>query len=42
MTTRRTKELIHEGEYAVEVPVELIEDDTGLVSLSLIGGCGEA
>jgi hypothetical protein len=27
MTRKRTK-LIHEGKYAVEVPVELIEDDT--------------
>jgi hypothetical protein len=27
--TRRTVELIHEGPYAAEVPVELIEDDTG-------------
>ncbi len=26
--TRKTKELIHEGKYAAEVPVELIEDDT--------------
>jgi hypothetical protein len=26
---RKTVELIHEGRYAVEVPVELIEDDTG-------------
>ena len=27
MTRKRTK-LIHEGKYAAEVPVELIEDDT--------------
>jgi hypothetical protein len=26
---RRTVELIHEGRYAAEVPVALIEDDTG-------------
>jgi hypothetical protein len=26
---RKTVELIHEGRYAAEVPVELIEDDTG-------------
>ena len=26
--TRRTTKLIHEGKYAAEVPVELIEDDT--------------
>jgi hypothetical protein len=26
---RKTIELIHEGRYAAEVPVELIEDDTG-------------
>ena len=26
--TRKTTELIREGKYAVEVPVELIEDDT--------------
>jgi hypothetical protein len=26
---RRTIKLIHEGRYAAEVPVELIEDDTG-------------
>jgi len=25
---RKSKELIHEGKYAAEVPVELIEDDT--------------
>jgi hypothetical protein len=25
--TRRSKELIHEGKYAAEVPVDLIEDD---------------
>jgi hypothetical protein len=27
--TRKTVELIHEGRYAAEVPVELIEDETG-------------
>jgi hypothetical protein len=27
--TRKTVRLIHEGRYAAEVPVELIEDDTG-------------
>jgi hypothetical protein len=26
--TRKSKEFIHEGKYAAEVPVELIEDDT--------------
>jgi hypothetical protein len=26
---RKTVELIHEGRYAAEVPVDLIEDDTG-------------
>jgi hypothetical protein len=26
--TRKSKHLIHEGKYAAEVPVELIEDDT--------------
>ena len=26
--TRKSKELIHEGKYAAEVPVDLIEDDT--------------
>jgi hypothetical protein len=26
---RKAIELIHEGRYAAEVPVELIEDDTG-------------
>jgi len=26
---RKTLKLIHEGRYAAEVPVELIEDDTG-------------
>jgi hypothetical protein len=26
---RKTAELIHEGRYAAEVPVELLEDDTG-------------
>jgi len=28
MRRRRSTELIHEGKYAAEVPVELIEDDT--------------
>jgi hypothetical protein len=28
-TKRKTIELIREGKYAAEVPVELIEDDTG-------------
>jgi hypothetical protein len=28
MTTRRTNKLIREGQYAAEVPVELIEDET--------------
>lgn len=28
MTTRASKEFIHEGRYCAEVPVELIEDDT--------------
>ena len=27
--TRKSTQLIHEGDYAAEVPVELIEDDTG-------------
>jgi hypothetical protein len=27
--TRKTTKLIHQGRYAAEVPVELIEDDTG-------------
>lgn len=27
-STRQSKEFIHEGKYATEVPVELIEDDT--------------
>ena len=27
--TRRTLKLIHEGKFAAEVPVELIEDETG-------------
>jgi hypothetical protein len=27
--TRKIVKLIHEGRYAAEVPVELIEDDTG-------------
>jgi len=27
--TRRTIKLIHQGRYAAEVPIELIEDDTG-------------
>jgi hypothetical protein len=26
--TRASKEFVHEGKYAAEVPVELIEDDT--------------
>ncbi|MGD9921204.1 MAG: hypothetical protein AB7V13_07120 [Pseudorhodoplanes sp.] len=26
--TRPSKEFVHEGKYAAEVPVELIEDDT--------------
>ncbi len=26
--TRKSKKFIHEGKYAAEVPVELIEDDT--------------
>jgi hypothetical protein len=26
--TRKTTKLIHEGKYAAEVPVELVEDDT--------------
>ena len=26
---RKTVEIIHEGKYAAEVPVDLIEDDTG-------------
>jgi hypothetical protein len=26
--TRTSRELIHEGKYAAEVPVELIDDDT--------------
>jgi hypothetical protein len=26
--TRKSKEVIHEGKYAAEVPVELVEDDT--------------
>jgi hypothetical protein len=29
MKTRRITKLIHEGNYAAEVPVELIEDETG-------------
>jgi len=28
MTTRRKNKFIHEGKYAAEVPVDLIEDDT--------------
>jgi hypothetical protein len=28
MTTRKKNKFIHEGKYAAEVPVELIEDDT--------------
>jgi hypothetical protein len=27
--TRKTVKLIHQGRYAAEVPIELIEDDTG-------------
>lgn len=27
--TRNTVKLIHQGRYAAEIPVELIEDDTG-------------
>lgn len=27
--TRRTVKLIHQGRYAAEIPVELIDDDTG-------------
>jgi hypothetical protein len=27
--TRKTVKLIHQGRYAAEVPVELIQDDTG-------------
>jgi hypothetical protein len=27
--TRRTIKLIHQGRYAAEIPIELIEDDTG-------------
>jgi hypothetical protein len=27
--TRRTIKLVHEGKYAAEVPVELLEDETG-------------
>jgi hypothetical protein len=27
--TRTTIKLIHEGQYAAEIPIELIEDDTG-------------
>jgi hypothetical protein len=27
--TRKSKKFIHEGKYAAEVPIELIEDDTG-------------
>jgi hypothetical protein len=26
--TRKSKKFVHEGKYAAEVPVELIEDDT--------------
>ena len=29
MKTRKTIKLIHEGKFAAEVPVELIEDETG-------------
>ena len=27
--TRRSVQIVHEGKYAAEVPVELIEDETG-------------
>jgi hypothetical protein len=27
-TTRKSKKFVHEGKYAAEVPIELIEDDT--------------
>jgi hypothetical protein len=27
-STRKSQEFIHEGKYAAEVPIELIEDDT--------------
>jgi hypothetical protein len=27
--TRKTIKLIHQGQYAAEVPIELIEDETG-------------
>ena len=27
--SRRTIKLIHQGRYAAEIPIELIEDDTG-------------
>jgi len=27
--TRKTVKLIHQGRYAAEIPVELIQDDTG-------------
>ena len=29
LMTHRTIKLIHQGRYAAEIPVELIEDDTG-------------
>jgi hypothetical protein len=29
LMTRRTIKLIHQGRYAAEIPIELIEDDTG-------------
>jgi hypothetical protein len=29
LMTRRTIKLIHQGRYAAEIPVELVEDDTG-------------
>jgi hypothetical protein len=29
LMTRRTVKLIHQGRYAAEIPVELIDDDTG-------------
>jgi hypothetical protein len=28
-TTRKSVKLIHQGRYAAEIPLELIEDDTG-------------
>jgi len=29
LMTRKTIKLIHQGRYAAEIPIELIEDDTG-------------